>query len=398
MNQSSSKAPRLKAPTIDAQLTAIGGHAQGFHLMRICLAVAIVLYHTVVTSDGFAWDYCYWTGDFRGIISTMLPTFFALSGFLVAGSLERTPKLSQFLTLRAIRLVPALGVEILLCALILGPIVTTRPLQEYFTDPEFFAYFRNIVGNIQYTLPGVFEHTPFSNMVNVSLWTVPLELQSYGLLSLLVILGLTKRRWTMLFILAAICLLEPVWRISLHETVYPGPPREWVLITCFFCGMLVFRFRDKLAFNVWLAAAALAIAIVCFSFYETMFWGAPFIAYATAVFGLVDIPKIPLLSRGDYSYGLYVFAFPIQQLFAFWFPGVVAWYWNAAFALTLGFAYAAFSWHLVENPVLQRRKQILAWVNRATEFIDTHVGRRLLALAPLRSGKTYGELRKPDIG
>ncbi len=347
--------------------------------MRIGLAIAIVLYHTVITSDGGYWDMRYWTGDFRGLLSTLLPIFFALSGFLVAGSLERTPKLSQFLTLRVIRLVPALGVEILLCALILGPLVTTLPLQEYFTDPEFFAYFRNIIGDIHYELPGVFEHTPFPRTVNGSLWTVPLELQAYGLLSLLLLLGLTKRRWTMLVILGAICLLEPVWRLSMEPSNTIGPPRAWFLITCFFCGMLVYKFREKIAFNYWLAGAAFVGAVVCFNSYETMFWGAPLITYATIVFGLVNIPKIPIVSNGDYSYGLYVFAFPIQQLFAFWFPDVREWYWNAAFTLTFGFAYAAFSWHFIENRVLKQKKAILRWVEGVMEAIQRRFTRPLAA-------------------
>jgi peptidoglycan/LPS O-acetylase OafA/YrhL len=106
--------------------------------MRIGLAVAIVLYHTVLTSDGAYWDMRYWTGDLRGLLSSLLPIFFALSGFIVAGSLERTPKLSQFLTLRVIRLAPALGVEILLCALILGPLV--KALQRRVAQPAAKAF------------------------------------------------------------------------------------------------------------------------------------------------------------------------------------------------------------------------------------------------------------------
>lgn len=373
--------PTSFAPgTVGSQLTLIGAHVHGFHLMRICLAVAIVLYHTVPTSDGQYWDMRYWTGPFNGVISAMLPIFFALSGFLVAGSLERTPRLSQFLTLRVIRLVPALAVEILLCALILGPLVTTRPLQEYFSDPEFWAYFRNIVGDVHFQLPGVFETLPFPDVVNASLWTVPLELKAYGLLALLMILGLTKRRWLLLIVLMTICLLEPVNRIVTGDYGWHGPLQAWPLITCFFCGMLVYAFRDKLVYNIWLAAAALIGAVICFHFYQSQLWGAPLIAYATTVFGLVRMPKIPVISSGDYSYGLYLFAFPIQQVFATLFPETLEWYWNAAFSLTLGLAYAALSWHFVENPVLKRKKQILGWVDRTTQAIGTHVVRPALAL------------------
>jgi peptidoglycan/LPS O-acetylase OafA/YrhL len=54
--------------------------------------------------------------------------FFALSGFLVAGSPERSKTLLTFLGLRAIRIYPALGVEVVLSALLIGTAVTTLPL------------------------------------------------------------------------------------------------------------------------------------------------------------------------------------------------------------------------------------------------------------------------------
>ena len=74
--------------------------------------------------------------------------FFALSGFLVTGSLGRT-RLHQFVTLRVIRLIPALAVEITLSAVIIGLIFTTLPASEYLTSKGFYAYFLNIVGDIQ---------------------------------------------------------------------------------------------------------------------------------------------------------------------------------------------------------------------------------------------------------
>ena len=94
--------------------------------------------------------------------------------------------------------------------------------------------------------------------------------------------------------------------------------------------------------------------------------------------GVETKARIPIISNGDYSYGLYVFAFPIQQLFAHWFPWETKWYWNAGFTLLLGSAYAAFSWHLVENPVLKRKKAILIWVDGAMTWLKRNVGEPLM--------------------
>jgi peptidoglycan/LPS O-acetylase OafA/YrhL len=87
----------------------------------------------------------------------MVPAFFALSGFLVTGSALRLRATAPFLTFRVLRILPALLVEVTLSALILGALFTTLPLKSYFSDPQFFRYFGNIVGLITFHLPGVFE-------------------------------------------------------------------------------------------------------------------------------------------------------------------------------------------------------------------------------------------------
>ena len=104
----------------------------------------------------------------------LLPAFFAVSGFLVMGSAVRTGSLSTFLSFRALRILPALSTEVAIGAILIGGIWTTLPAREYFLDPGFWRYFRNIVGNIIFYLPGVFKSNP-TEIVNGSLWTIPPE-------------------------------------------------------------------------------------------------------------------------------------------------------------------------------------------------------------------------------
>ena len=132
-----------------------------------------------------------WARPFVGII---LPMFFALSGFLVAGSLERNKSPISFFGLRIIRLAPALLVEITLSAIILGPIFTTFSIQAYFSDPLFYSYFLNVVGYIHYTLPGVFTQNPVPSIVNSQLWTIPFELKCYIMLAGIAGIGIFGRK------------------------------------------------------------------------------------------------------------------------------------------------------------------------------------------------------------
>ena len=119
----------------------------------------------------------------------ILALFFSLSGFLVTASLQRCKSLISFLGLRVLRIGPALAVETTLSAIIIGSIFTELPLAQYVADPKLHAYFLNIVGDIQYELPGVFLHNPMPDVVNAQLWTVPYELWCYVVLALLAVLA-----------------------------------------------------------------------------------------------------------------------------------------------------------------------------------------------------------------
>lgn len=358
-----------RLPTIQDRLDAAAGHPTGFDALRIGLAVCILCFHSVYASYGIPADLALWAGPWRGVLSLFLPMFFALSGFLVCGSLERTKKLHHFFGLRAIRIVPALAVETLLCAMILGPMLTTLSLSEYFAHPDFSRYFLNIIGVIHYELPGMFENNPSPNMVNISLWTIPYELKCYLALALAAVLGLMKRRWLFLTITALVCLALP-----LRHELSGAPDIFWrpsgrMLVMAFVCGLLMYRFRDLLAHNGYLAGASLILAIILFMSPGWAMLGVPFAAYFTVYLGMLNIPPLPLVKNGDYSYGLYLFAFPMQQVQAQLFPAYHEWYWNAAFALVLGMAYAMFSWHCVEKPILARKKSLLAGFDGAIGWL-----------------------------
>src|SRR4051812_38065274 len=135
-----------------------GGIGPGFDLLRLVLAFSVLFIHCSLWRPASpdldllpllaglplpAWAFT----------TAIVPLFFALSGFLVAGSAENL-RLSDFIANRALRIVPALAVEIALCALLLGPLTTTVPWATYFSDAQFPRYFLNAFGWIQYELPG----------------------------------------------------------------------------------------------------------------------------------------------------------------------------------------------------------------------------------------------------
>ena len=174
--------------TLGSALDEQKGFAQGFDFLRISLATGIIGWHTASLSGHVetARASVFWFSEYM-----LVPMFFALSGFLVAGSSMRLST-TNFLLNRAARILPALIADIVFAALLIGPLVTTLPAKQYFTDATFLSYFFNIVGWMHYSLPGVFENNPLPE-VNGALWTVPFEIGCYVILMGLMISGAIKR-------------------------------------------------------------------------------------------------------------------------------------------------------------------------------------------------------------
>lgn len=342
--------------TVGERWAAVGGRPSGFDYMRIFLAVAVLVWHSFQVSYGKPAALAIWDTPFAIPLSMILPSFFALSGFLVSGSLYRNPGLKSFLALRVIRIFPALVVEVTLAALVLGPIFTTLTFHEYFTDYKFRAYFLNTIGYIHYFLPGVFENNPEPGVINSQLWTVPFELECYVLISIASIVGVFKWPKTIVPFFILVTILIFAWNAT--HGVAPAPAggvNGRVLVLCFFAGVIVYSFKDIIPWkSSWAAAAAVAaIALTTEPSGSTQFltYCMPvFAAYATVYVGLLSPRRSIIIDSGDYSYGVYLYSFPVQQTIVHLFGTPGGWLGNVAIALPLTVLFALFSWWCIEKP------------------------------------------------
>lgn len=349
-------ASQVDAPTLHRRMLETGGRSTGFDYLRIVLAISVIVWHAFPLSYGSSAEAiknsAIWS---QLLVGLALPMFFALSGFLVAGSLERNPSIVTFLGLRAIRIAPALTVEVILSALLLGPLLTTLTLGEYFRDPLFYRYLLNIVGHIQYHLPGLFLTNPLPSVVNGQLWTVPWELKCYIALTFLAMFGLVRKRCGFLLITVLSALV--LWACYVTGVyVRAGTP----LLTAFLVGVLLYRYKDVVRWSASFALIAAILWMVLSSFDLGIFGAFP-ATYLTVYLGLTNAPKIAVLRGADYSYGLYLYGFVIQQAVANIFPWSHHWYLNLAITLPIAAAFAALSWHCVEKPALKLRA-VLTWL------------------------------------
>lgn len=351
----------LTAPSLLDHINKDRSFTSGFDYLRIGLSIAVTIVHCVglSTEDPAS---LLWGSWLTPLIAAVLPAFFSLSGYLVSGSLLRN-SIPMFAGLRALRIVPALAFEVVLSAIVLGVLFTKLSYYEYFSSPEFATYFLNIVGYIQFTLPGVFE----GRMVNAQLWTIPAELECYIALMLAAATGLFARRLTYFAFVTLACITFAMLSVRFDTIAANGPFTGRVLVFGFLFGTVIFQFRDRLPYSAPLAALSFAIALLIFQFPNISYVGTLPLSYSVVYVGLMRLPKIPF---GDLSYGLYLFHFPVARAFQEASGQSLSWWALTPMTLVASALLAQVSWKWIEEPLLQRKVAILRAVGAPFRMVS----------------------------
>ena len=273
--------------------------------------------------------------------------------------------MGRFFANRALRIFPALGVETLLSALILGPLVTELSLRAYFTDHEFFRYFGNIVGFVYFWLPGVFLHLPLPRTVNGQLWTLPSEFYCYLIMLGLMATSLFKKRDLLLWVgIAAMAAMIGLYQYSPQQF---DPKSEnmfapWYIVVLFFIGALYFFHAEKIPLKLCM------FFISTVGYWAIIFYNAftplsgLFLTYCMVYVGFLHFPLWDRLVRSDYSYGLFLYHFPIIQTYMYVLhPHIAELALPKQMLLIFGLSlpttlvFAALSWRFIEKPALSLR-------------------------------------------
>jgi len=274
--------------------------------------------------------------------------FFATSGYLISQSWMRSPSVRRFLAARALRIFPALAVLVVLTITTIGPIATSVPLGEYASSPVTWGYLQNLTLAAVYALPGVFETNPIP-VVNGSLWTLGPEFICY---LCVMPLGLILARNPIVRSVLLTLLCVGLWLSPLgRETLAP------TAMVFFGVGAVLASIDRPLplwpvlpAIVVWLGVHALAPdASLALAWLVV-----PFVVIAV---GATSTPLVRRAGRfGDYSYGIYLWAFPVQQLVVAFAPRLPLWL-DIVIVASATTAIAAASWHLVEKRALALKPQ-----------------------------------------
>jgi peptidoglycan/LPS O-acetylase OafA/YrhL len=241
-----------------------------------------------------------------------------------------------------------------LTVVVLGALLTSLPLLDYFSHPTTRGYFSNIALYITFHLPGVFETNRYANAVNGSLWSLPAEFSMYLALAVLGLLRVPRAGWVAVAV--GLMLASRLWAMKSPDMLVFYRTDLRLVVNCgvyFWVGAVYYRFGLQRIFSITTIFAAI-IVWLCLSRWIELFAIASwvFLPFLSLAFGLASNSWLSRLAKYDYSYGIYIYAFPIEQTVAKLWPNMpLGPYLALSCSATL--ALAALSWHWIERPALR---------------------------------------------
>jgi peptidoglycan/LPS O-acetylase OafA/YrhL len=334
-----------------------------FDLLRFLAAALVLVSHSFpLTSGSPNTEPLAMLTDHRltlGRVAVLI--FFVVSGFLIAGSWDNRKVLSRFLSARVLRIYPGLA-GVLLLSVLVGAVITTDRAAYWSTAIPYF--FKNLtLYRGQDAMAGVFQDNPIGPVINGSLWTLCHEFVCYLVVAAVGMAGKLNKPYVLALWLAAVAvsLIDPFT----HYFLQPFFP----LLSWFAAGMLVYVYRD-LVLPAWISWAAVAAAAACLWAGVDLMFVSPLLAYALIRLVYLDGPLTHFAKYGDFSYGMYIYAFPVQQFMAWQFKDGVWWH-NVLLSLPLTLLLSALSWHWIEKRFIGRKtKERAAAVSPAAIIVE----------------------------
>jgi len=289
-----------------------------------------------------------------------LKGFFVISGYLIFKSLSRSDSLKTYFLKRFYRIFPAF-VTVLLITVLLLSIVYNNDTTSYFYQTSVWTYVPINLSLVFYQLNiiNLFETNPYPYIVNGSLWTIPYEVLFYCLLPLFKLTNENKTKLISLMIFTILIFSSFYVTTSLKNMTLGSYQVNHLidLMAYFLSGILInlFKLETHLSNNKWIL---IFILLIVFSIYFHLFDYIKFIAFPIVII-LIGNKSLPIINQvykriGDISFGLYLYAFPIQQTLYYYFklkPMPLFIY--SALITTV---FAILSWHIIEKRFINKIK------------------------------------------
>ncbi|MEN0084829.1 MAG: acyltransferase [Leifsonia sp.] len=331
--------------------------------LRLLFAAAVIVAHAVPLG-GFGHEL---GRPSNNIGFLAVEGFFAISGFLITRSAERLST-GRYLWHRLLRIMPAYWVCLAVIVLVLAPIVwrQSHGLTEYpGAQPSPWGFVLNnfLLANNQQAIGDTLASNPYPTLWDGPIYTLPYEFACYLILMALAAMRVLNRR-----VVAVLLVAAWLWQqVVLSSVLGVSDPRQATLTVCFLLGSLIYLWRDVLLsrrLSWWLFGICLIVAVVTYVTIGFRPIGVLAFAYVTIWAGArLPFPFTRVGVKRDFSYGLYIYGWPVLQLASFFGLTALGFPLYVAIVLVVSTGFAAASWYVVESRALRLKNiSVPAWL------------------------------------
>jgi peptidoglycan/LPS O-acetylase OafA/YrhL len=367
--------PRPKA---EARGTSLGKEfdprSNALNAWRLTLAMGVILWH----SWPVAGRQVSFAPAHQLLRDAWVDGFFAVSGFLITWSWFRHPRVRDYFLARGLRILPGLWICLIVTAVVIAPIsvaikggsavklLVSRATVEYVFENSAILLFKQDIGG---TPSGV----PVPGIWDGPVWTLSWEVLCYIAIAGLGLAGLLRRRW---FIPTALVLavlwsqLLPPWSVFADvieaQRRIEDPATAALLVQAiaarflvmFLAGAFLYKFRNAIPARWSLVALSVVIVLAASFLPNYRLVAAIPLAYAIIASGaLIHSKRLRL--RTDLSYGVYIYAWPVQQFVVICGLGILNPFVFALVSAAGTLPLAALSWFLVEKPAISLKSRLM---------------------------------------
>lgn len=354
-----------------------------FAFLRFCLATLVIFSHAYPLGAYLIEPFTVWSKGQESFGGVALSGFFILSGFLITSSYEHLQSFFRYMWHRYLRILPGYFVALLITAFFFGAIAYYHDhgtLSGFLHMAEGPFHYVKLNANLllevkTHSIGNLLSTVPYPPGFNGSLWTLVYEFRCYLITAVLGLFALLSKNK-----LVPLVIFFIVWMLYLINLANPGSAGQVIpyfadstflkLTTFYLAGTVMFLYKDKILMDTRTLLFMLFLGYISTTqgFYLTT---AP-VVLTFLIFWLgTHLPITKFDKYGDFSYGIYIYAFPIQQILSLYGYNNYSLkvYLFITFMITIVFAIS--SYHFVERPFLKLKNIQLTRVNTFINILKT---------------------------